>query len=381
MKRLIATMAAFTLAVLLSRRDAHADALSVRTIEFGSWPAAVAALEGNLRSDGRTVRVFVRDESGRPVACGDYTLMLDAIAQQAFVLGACDPQTSATDVRLVNRHALFAHDDIVPRPLPAGISAVELRTTGSRGGAGHVGGSDLQCTLALRPYLTNLETGEHVYLTPGRFVMNVISHEVNAVATQQGWMLRAHTYGQLTVEYEIHDTQRGERVLHDRVSLRCGVDNASSAGETSETSSAIEGDPFVRIDPRLTPRPAIREGGRSCRDAPLLSTRGYTASTTHGGAAVPMFRVDVPYTTTLRLHLSSGFGGELFWYRGCGNEGSLAQSAVFGGGYDQVIRFPLEPGTYYLAVVDADIHSHEGSFSMQYEAPPDIFADDDETAP
>jgi hypothetical protein len=40
---------------------------------------------------------------------------------------------------------------------------------------------------------------------------------------------------------------------------------------------------------------------------------------------------------------------------------------VFGGGDDQEIRFPLEPGTYFLGVVDADIHAHEGTFMLRYE--------------
>ncbi|MEI8254456.1 MAG: hypothetical protein WCJ30_02165 [Deltaproteobacteria bacterium] len=345
----------------------------MRTIEFGSWPAAVAALEGDLGSEGRTVHVFVRDETGRPVACGDYTLLLDGIAGRAFTLGSCDPQTSSTSVRLVNRHALFAHDDFIPRPLPAGIGAVEVRSTGARGGAGHVGGSELQCTLALRPFLTNLETGEHVYLPPGRFVMNVLSHDVNAVATAREWTLQARSRGLIQVEYEMVDTARHERVLHDRVSLQCGsAPGSDSTAGTLDPNVPRPPDPFVTVDPRTVPRPAVQEGGRTCSDAPYLSTRGLTPSTTHGGAMVPLFRIDAPYLATLRIRLSSSFGGELLWYRSCARGAPPAMSGVFGGGDDQSIRFPLDPGTYYLAVVDADVHAHDGTFWLGYEMSEDV---------
>ena len=249
-----------------------------------------------------------------------------------------------------------------------------MRTTGASGGAGSVGGSELQCTLALRPFLTNLETGEHVFLAPGRFVMNVLSHEVRANPNANGWTLQAHARGQISVEYEVIDTQRRVRVLHDRVGLQCGAESAEVEAPT--TGQIASDDPFVRIDPSQVHGTSVRDGGSTCRDAPVLSSRGLTESSTHGGARAPVFRVDVPYATTLRMHLDSSFGGELLWYRGCQRNAQPIMSGVFGGGPMQSIRFPLERGTYYVAIVDADIHQHDGLFSMSYESPPDVSLDD-----
>src|SRR5690348_7215316 len=95
------------IAVLFIASSAHADGLSLATEEYGPWPNAVAALQTELHSEGRAVHVVVRDGAGEIARCGTYSLTLAAPGGAAFVVGACDPSTGATELVLAHRTALF----------------------------------------------------------------------------------------------------------------------------------------------------------------------------------------------------------------------------------------------------------------------------------
>src|SRR5262249_28332805 len=92
--------------VLATTSVAHAqiggDALDVRTVELGMWPRAVAALQTDVHSEGRTVHVEVTSH-GALLPCSAYELGLDPAGARAFELGRCDPATSATALRVVER--------------------------------------------------------------------------------------------------------------------------------------------------------------------------------------------------------------------------------------------------------------------------------------
>lgn len=227
MRRIFATTVLLFLATLPA--VAQADDLTVTTLEYDTWPVAVAALQGQTISEGSVLHVVVREPSGAPVACGGYTLVLDDVSAQAFALGACDPDTKATAVTLVHRRALFAHGDIVAHPLAPGITALQVRSGSIAGGAQNVGGSELTCSTAVRPFLTDLETGRRVYLTPDRFHLRPRSTSITVVPEPGGWMLQGHAQTTLAIEYEVLDAARGEIVLHDRAVLSCGSTAADSA--------------------------------------------------------------------------------------------------------------------------------------------------------
>ena len=198
---------------------------------FDNWPAAVAALEADVTAQGRVVLASVHPRDGGPIACSQYQLTLDATAARAFEVGTCHADTSMTEVRLANRDALFDHSDIVPRPLTAGITAVHLATGGASGGAGQSGGSELRCTVSVQPYLTDLEHGTRVYLTPGRFQLRGVESQISVDPDAHGWTLRAapgQTGATVTTSYEVYDTQRSEVVLRDQTAtLSCEEGSAS----------------------------------------------------------------------------------------------------------------------------------------------------------
>lgn len=203
-------------------RVVRADDLHVATLPGGSWAAAVATLESDVHGEGGVVPVVVWDAFGHRVACGRYQLVLDRIGARAFIVGPCDPATASTPVTLVHRAALFDESDQIPRPLPAGISAVEVLHGGEAGGASSTAGSTLHCTIDVHPYIEDLEHGAHVYLSPGRYALRPTDATIRVTARTDGWTLATTNSGTLTVEYDVVDTARGELVLHDRATLTCG---------------------------------------------------------------------------------------------------------------------------------------------------------------
>jgi hypothetical protein len=215
--------AATGLAIALSSSVAFADGneLEIAVRGYPSWPVAISAMQSDTHAEGRVLSVAVLHSDHTRAACDRYQLALDAVASAAFTVGACNPYTGETAFVLTQRTALFSHDDVVPEPIAAGITAVAVSTGGAAGGASPHAGSALHCSVAVQPYLDDLEHGTRVPLTPGRFTLRPIGAAARVETGTNGWTLVALTAGSLTIEYDIFDTLRGRVVAHDRASIRC----------------------------------------------------------------------------------------------------------------------------------------------------------------
>src|SRR5262249_41719154 len=150
----------------------------------------------------------------------------DAAARDAFELGACDPSTDATLLRLVHRRELFDHNDSPPRPRAAGITATRIETGGASGRAEGGGGSEAWCQAAVQPYMNDLENGGRVALTPGRYVLKPKQEGVDTRPAGNGWVLTGRRGTSINVDYEATDSKRGEVVLRDKVTMHCASDGA-----------------------------------------------------------------------------------------------------------------------------------------------------------
>ena len=127
-----------TIAVIVCGTSARADSLTIGTLEAGTWEAAIAELQRDRTSEGRSLHVHVDGSDGR-VGCADYRLTLDAFGAAAFALGTCEPTTGATEVRLVHRSALFAHGDIVAHPISPALTAERTQRVTAQGGSSEAG--------------------------------------------------------------------------------------------------------------------------------------------------------------------------------------------------------------------------------------------------
>ncbi len=216
--------------------DERFDDLRIATTEIGGWPETVATLQADLHGEGRRVHVVVFDRSSRLAPCGRYGLALDAAGAVAFAIGACDPVTNATELRLVSRAALFAHDGPVSRPRAIALSATEVRVGVDSGGAATTGGAALECSIRVRPYLDDLERGGVVYLGPDRYDVRSTETSVLVGVEPDGWSLHARASAALTIEYQVIDRATGEVVLRERATLGCG--------DASRIASAVPDEPL-----------------------------------------------------------------------------------------------------------------------------------------
>jgi hypothetical protein len=154
MRGLAAILVGVLLLLLLPSR-ARAGGIEIVTIDGTLWPSLVEQIQDDAGSEGRRYYLVVRD-GGIDVPCSDYQLSLDAVATAAFRVVGCDASTSATMLRLVNRAALFAEGDVVPRALRATLTAtISHHASVDGGGAPDQGGSKIWCSVALQPYLSD----------------------------------------------------------------------------------------------------------------------------------------------------------------------------------------------------------------------------------
>jgi hypothetical protein len=232
---------------------ARADGPIVRTEEYGDWPDAIAALQRALDAEGRAIHVYVTD-GARRLACEEYRLDLDPAGASAFEVGPCDGATQATALRLVRRARLFSHADVVPRPRAIAIAATQVRQSVAVGRATDAAGSELRCSLAVRPYVDDLEHGGRFYLVPGRFRLLLESANATAEATSGGWTVRG---GAIEVAYTIVDTARGMEVVYrDRVRLECEREAPHALPAAALPPPLPHGN--VRIEAAAENRTAIR---------------------------------------------------------------------------------------------------------------------------
>jgi hypothetical protein len=241
-------------AICLAPTLAHADDLRIESIEQGTWPAAVAAAQLDRDSEGKTIHVVVKDDQGRRLACGEYSIAIDGPGADAFGSSGCDPETNATSVRVLHRAALFDHNDRVPRPRAPRIMAQRVQVGAAAGGAKQSGGSVVSCTADVRPFVDDLESGGRVALTPGRYELRVTNPDLDVRALPDGWRLTSHAGGARDVPYEVYDGKRNEVVFRDRVKMACEGDGAGSVDDVPATSvrtidaSGAGSDSTVRLD-------------------------------------------------------------------------------------------------------------------------------------
>jgi hypothetical protein len=233
--------AALVLACGLVSSSAYAQdrELRVATLEHGSWPETIAALQTDVHAQGRSVHVIVFDESSRRAPCGRYVLQLDPSGVAAFRTGTCDPTTNATELVLASRTELFAHDGPVPRPRAILLVATEVRFGDSSGGAAITGGAALDCSVGIRPFLDDLEHGGVVYLGPDRYEVHPTQTTVMVSVEATGWSLHARSAAAMTIAYDVVDRATQEVVLHDTATLACAAGPSPSAAPHPTTTAAL----------------------------------------------------------------------------------------------------------------------------------------------
>jgi hypothetical protein len=223
--------------------------LRVATVEFGGWPQTVTALQADVHAEGRAVHVIVFDEASHMASCGRYTLALDPYGASAFVAGACDPATNATELVLRSRTDLFSHDGPVPRPRAIRMVATQVRYGDTTGGAAVTGGAALDCSVGIRPYLDDLEHGGVVYLTADRYEVRPTQTSVAVQVEPEGWSLHMRSRTALTIAYDVLDRSSREVVLHASATLACSEGSASSPSQPASP-------PAAPTDPALAARAA-----------------------------------------------------------------------------------------------------------------------------
>lgn len=236
---LVPAIALFALAASVAPRARAQDGqLAIDVIGQPGWPEAVAALEHDASAQGARLAVRVVDRHGQVAPCGYYALTFDEAGARAFAIGACDPSTNATELVLVSRTDLFSHDGVVPRPRMIRLAATAVRRGDSAGGAAVTGGSALDCSVGIRPYLDDLEHGTVVYLHRDRFDVRPSDTSISVEAWSDGWSLRGHSLASLTIQYDVIDRTTGEVVLSSEATLTC-TDSPRAEGDESATARVV----------------------------------------------------------------------------------------------------------------------------------------------
>lgn len=338
-----------------SAAGVHAQApLTVRTLEHGEWAATIATLQTDLAAQGRVVHVVVEGASGERAPCGGYLLALDDHGARAFEAGACDPTTSATALRLVDRLALFQLGGAVARPRSIGISAMEVRVGHSVGRASLRAESELRCSMAVRPYLVDLATGARVLATPDRFLIRPVGEGARIDAHHDGWTVHA---GSVQVEYELVDRESGDVVLRETLALACGAPTP-----VTSAPSAPDGSPVIDLVP-----------DRVFRGATLTRSRHDDAGSC-GGQEGPeqWYVVRLAAPTRLWLRLVSEFDATLYVRQGAIDGPEIAcrdQAARV-----ETLDINLQPGVYYVAVDGTGTHGRYRLVSFEEPADPRALA-------
>lgn len=301
------------LATALCAGPALADGLVVHPLEHNSWTESVAALQRDASSEGRVIHVAVRDDAGRTLPCGGYTLRLDPVAARAFTVGECDLETNATAIRLTQRAALFASGPNGQSPVGAVVSALP--------------------TLSAPTVVTT----------------------ANAGGTAAGARANAAT----------------PAAPAPTAATTTATTPSVAAAETEATNSL----PAMMFD-RPTDVPSVTRVSTRCVDAPRIAAGVVLQGTTVDGRQQPVYQLRLADRSTFTLNIATNFGGSVNIFRRCPESGTatIRHSSVFGVGPDQRITWDLGPGTYYVVIVDADVHPHRGMYSVRTDVEPDYLA-------
>lgn len=341
-------LVSFVIALSFAAPVTAQGSLVVRTLEHGEWGASIAALQTDLGSEGTSVHVVVEDTSGARVACNSYQLLVDDAGSRAFDLGACDPSSSATELVLVDRMALFQPGRVVARPRAIGVAAIEVRQGSALGGARLTAETELRCSLALRPYLVDLSTGARVPATPEGFELRPVGEGVLVQPLRDGWTVRA---GVVRLEYELVERATGDVVLRDTVELSCGAPSAARPSDAASSAEVIE----------LVPGRVFR-GATMTRG--LLDDQGSC-----GGEEGPeqWYVVRLAAPALLSLRLVSEFDGALYVRAGSIDGPEIACRDAYA--MLETLEMNLDAGVYYVAVDGTGTHGRYRL--MSFEDPPD----------
>lgn len=215
----------------------------VTTLEGDRWSDVVSGLAEELTSEGTVLALCVRrDEGGACLPCSEYTLSLDPAAAQAFAIGACDPRTGATTVRLVHRAALFDHAHAVPVPRALGISAELVSGVSSESATPRSAGSGIGCSVRVRPYVRDLEHGVVVFLRPDAYEVRVARARFHVDPSADGDFVISSTDTTSTeLSYDVIDRATGTVIVVGHATFTCtsSVDvPATDPGAVSPTPSS-----------------------------------------------------------------------------------------------------------------------------------------------
>lgn len=229
----------------------------VTTLELGEWASTIATLQADVDAQGRVVHVCVDPGDRSCAPCARYDLALDDAGARAFRIDACDPATGATRIVLVDRSALFDHDDVVPRPRVLTIHAALVHDVASSGGSAASGGSALACIGRVQPFLRDLEHGTVVQLGPDRYDVIAQNASVRASVIDDAWVLSTSERIASEVDYVVVDRATGRQALHGHASLVC---TSGTGTDTSRTEVPIppEGPSMAVTDPPAASPPPDR---------------------------------------------------------------------------------------------------------------------------
>lgn len=165
-----------------------------------------------------------------------------------------------------------------------------------------------------------------------------------------------------------------------------GVRLSAIAVPPATPSTLAEAPPAVapRVDDVIDlPAIALGAGGpiresrvaTTCREAPAINQGITVDGTTLDGSQRPVYRIRLETRTSLRLDVSSSFGGEIDLFTRCPDDRTeIAYSNVFGVGERQRLSWDVPPGDYYVVIIDADIHPHRGRYVIRTELQRDYLA-------
>ncbi len=216
-----ACAAAVALARVADARPPADTGVEVLSPDGRSWDEVLREVETDPATEGRTYGLTVRAHHSR-VPCGEYELALDAAATKAFAVQGCDAASGETRLRVVDRRALFAPGDVVPRPLSVSVHAIVHQFgTAWGGGDAPTAGSKIWCSVWIQPYLWDGLRGAAVPLPPDRFELVPLDEHVHASPDGSGWIARGESHMEVLFHYEVRDRATGARVLENVATLAC----------------------------------------------------------------------------------------------------------------------------------------------------------------